>query len=689
VAGGRAQLASDAGIERWAPDASVVSRMFSPGDGDALALAKVVAAFGRFSLRHLELAARLTNRPPQAVSAAFDRLVSDHVLIRDDDGGYAFAHAIIRDALYEQLGPAERRRLHGAIAQVLSEERRGGVLLDVAQLATHVAASADPGDDHAITVLLDAGRIVEATAPLVAARHYGQAVRLLPVDSPRRASTLALQARSLYVGSRPLEAAGVGREALELLGPGPVRRATVSIVVNGLNIAGRVAEALEVVQAEIPSRPEDCSLLAQRAHLLLSTGNPAQAAARVPEALAALEAAEGPELVAATHLLIYAMDTGNGALATAMLDRLERVADSLAPDRARAAHETIAFACWLPGFSPTVDRHLTAAQALRSEGTGLSIAGNYEVALVNQHLLAGRWDEALELCHSLSFDFEQRGAATVVCLLRALACEMLIHRGELDAAAALAQELSAPTEELRSAVEVCRARVLRALGNPEGAARGLSAQEERARAKGVQLRRAEVLAELAELALEQGREEQAARFAADLDELAQDSARFEPRLIRPYVHALLRRDVAAAREYLEVAERERVAFERARARLVLGELDDEPESNLLAAYQAFDALAAGPWRRRAASALRERGLRVPRPARRSAGGLTEAEERLVRLVADGLTNRQIATAMHYSEKTVEVYLSRVYAKTGYGSRVKLVQAVAAGSVLGADHRARA
>jgi DNA-binding NarL/FixJ family response regulator len=58
-------------------------------------------------------------------------------------------------------------------------------------------------------------------------------------------------------------------------------------------------------------------------------------------------------------------------------------------------------------------------------------------------------------------------------------------------------------------------------------------------------------------------------------------------------------------------------------------------------------------------------------------------------VADGLTNRQIATAMHYSEKTVEVYLSRVYAKTGYGSRVKLVQAVAAGSVLGADHRARA
>jgi DNA-binding NarL/FixJ family response regulator len=60
--------------------------------------------------------------------------------------------------------------------------------------------------------------------------------------------------------------------------------------------------------------------------------------------------------------------------------------------------------------------------------------------------------------------------------------------------------------------------------------------------------------------------------------------------------------------------------------------------------------------------------------------LTDAEERLVRLVADGLTNRQIAAAMHYSEKTVEVYLSRVYAKTGCASRVKLVQAVATGAL---------
>jgi DNA-binding NarL/FixJ family response regulator len=121
-------------------------------------------------------------------------------------------------------------------------------------------------------------------------------------------------------------------------------------------------------------------------------------------------------------------------------------------------------------------------------------------------------------------------------------------------------------------------------------------------------------------------------------------------------------------------------FERARALLVLGELDVDPGENLVRAYHGFDELSAGPWRRRAAGALRTRGLRVPRPARRTGGALTDAEERLVRLVADGLTNRQIAAAMHYSEKTVEVYLSRVYAKTGFGSRIKLVQAIASGSL---------
>jgi len=122
-----------------------------------------------------------------------------------------------------------------------------------------------------------------------------------------------------------------------------------------------------------------------------------------------------------------------------------------------------------------------------------------------------------------------------------------------------------------------------------------------------------------------------------------------------------------------VAEAERIPFEQARARLVLGSLDVEPREHLTGAYRAFDALGAGPWRRRAANALRTRGITVPRPAAREGGTLTDAEAQLVRLVRDGLTNKQIAAALHYSPRTVEVYLSRIYNKLNVSSRLELAR----------------
>ena len=74
------------------------------------------------------------------------------------------------------------------------------------------------------------------------------------------------------------------------------------------------------------------------------------------------------------------------------------------------------------------------------------------------------------------------------------------------------------------------------------------------------------------------------------------------------------------------------------------------------------------------------GLTVPRRVAQPASELTETEAQLVWLVREGLTNRQIAEAMHYSTKTIEVYLSRVYAKTGHASRLELICAVDTGAV---------
>lgn len=67
---------------------------------------------------------------------------------------------------------------------------------------------------------------------------------------------------------------------------------------------------------------------------------------------------------------------------------------------------------------------------------------------------------------------------------------------------------------------------------------------------------------------------------------------------------------------------------------------------------------------------------VPVPGRRTS---TRENERLLAvLVAEGLTNRQLARVFATSEKSVEGRLSRMFARTGYRSRVELAAAMLTG-----------
>ncbi|MBY0389210.1 MAG: LuxR C-terminal-related transcriptional regulator [Mycobacterium pseudokansasii] len=75
-----------------------------------------------------------------------------------------------------------------------------------------------------------------------------------------------------------------------------------------------------------------------------------------------------------------------------------------------------------------------------------------------------------------------------------------------------------------------------------------------------------------------------------------------------------------------------------------------------------------------AHAQRGRGER-----RRPASGwesLTPAERDVVRLVADGLANKDIATRLFVSPRTVQAHLTHVYTKLGLTSRVQLAQEAA-------------
>ena len=66
--------------------------------------------------------------------------------------------------------------------------------------------------------------------------------------------------------------------------------------------------------------------------------------------------------------------------------------------------------------------------------------------------------------------------------------------------------------------------------------------------------------------------------------------------------------------------------------------------------------------------------------------LTEQELKLLALIAEGLTNRQIGERMFLAEKTVKNYVSSILAKLGLERRTQA--AVLASKLLGPDGRPR-
>jgi DNA-binding CsgD family transcriptional regulator len=101
------------------------------------------------------------------------------------------------------------------------------------------------------------------------------------------------------------------------------------------------------------------------------------------------------------------------------------------------------------------------------------------------------------------------------------------------------------------------------------------------------------------------------------------------------------------------------------ARDAMGETDFETARAEGAALSTDEAIA-----------YTQRGRGERRRASTGWTSLTPAELDVVRLVSDGLANKDIASRLFISPRTVESHLSHVYTKLGITSRVQLVQEVA-------------
>jgi DNA-binding NarL/FixJ family response regulator len=88
----------------------------------------------------------------------------------------------------------------------------------------------------------------------------------------------------------------------------------------------------------------------------------------------------------------------------------------------------------------------------------------------------------------------------------------------------------------------------------------------------------------------------------------------------------------------------------------------------------FEALGAARWAERTRTELQASGeRRQPDAALRRA--LTAHELKVARLVVDGASNREAASALYVSPKTIEFHLGNVYRKLGVRSRTQLARAL--------------
>lgn len=295
--------------------------------------------------------------------------------------------------------------------------------------------------------------------------------------------------------------------------------------------------------------------------------------------------------------------------------------------------------------------------------------------------LGGRWDTALEVGLA-ALDTGTLGddplAATALC--RQLVT-ILAARGRLTLARSVLARARAASPTQPQLLRLAEAEIEATLtgGTSDGRYRrllttGLAIATEHGFALGTD----ELWLRLAEHAAARGNQREAARYAHRAGEAAELAGTDRARL-----NALLARVVAgadrdAAREAVTLARRRDQPYELAGTLTRVVEHGSADAAPLREAYRILGELDAPMVRAQLRSMMRARRVAVPGRAETVA----ENERLLARLVADGLTNRQLAAALRTSEKSVEGRLGRLFLRTGYRSRVELATAMLRGDYPG-------
>ena len=649
--------------------------------------------------------------------------VTHQLLVPDGDHGYAFRHALIREAVYADLLPGERTRLHARLAELLAdEERLAAVPGSAAELAHHSLASHDI--PAAFTASVRAAQEAERlAAPAEAHRHYDAALALWErVAEPEKLAGLDRGTLAFHSATAAAHSGDVPRAVHQLRrlrgllkdhdDPGLASRVNERLAYFLLEI-DEVADAEKAARAAVESLPEDpprweyARALATHAQTLFYHRDDAAAASRAEQARSAALAAEAAwvDADALVTLGLLAERAGQPAAAIELFTMAYlqasgaqvlgvelRAAFQLA--RARLERGDIA------GASETAHQGVQ-----RAESAGLGLAP-YGLDLQYMHYLAhfadGCWDHAQELANG----FGIRVTTVAEARLSAMALFMDVARGSASVAERrawlepfwssdwltgyIARGLLAEHALWRGDTAAALADVTATISGLEDkggygppvirvAAMGLAAHADRAaaaRAAG-EKEAAQAEVDAAGVLIEAAREGAAyssrPRFVLGVEGrgwLARAEA--EWRRAQGDNDPQTWRAVAETFGPVFVYETARTRWRLAEALAEAGERD-QAEQEWRLAVEAADQLGAAPLRaaladlgRRARLGRQPGGYQGPGPL----GGLTSREREVLRLLVEGRSNKEIAGALFISPKTASVHVSNILGKLGASSRTE-------------------
>ncbi len=648
-----------------------------------------------------------------------ERGVEAHLLADSRDGtSMCFVHALIRDALYESLSGPRRRMWHRRVGTELLTQPSP----DPDTVAYHLQQASDAG---AVPWLIRAGeRAQRAYAWLMAAARFEMALALMAGSATVAQDRGWLLARLAWLRryANPQQAVRYLDDALEVAAEGndPVLTASATFYRGIFRCyIGEFGKGLAELEAGVTSldalatghtglrTTENTGGLLEvldedngRGSLALCLAY----AGRYCEALnwgpsVALHTAPrvSREMAASSHGDAY---HGLG-LAHAALGRPceARQAFDLARDAYRAVehHFMVGYSAlyelhWtlLPYHSERVaERHVLAKVAEEAWTRASAVWSDLQPRLVQLPLLAleGQWGEAREVA---TLAVSSEGMIHQRCLGLQMLGLLARAQGDVDLAWAQVRELlpegpaSEPGETL-FLIALTMQRLAAALaldvGDLAGAQAWLNAHDRWLTWGGTILGQAEAEMAWASYHRAAGHSfqayERARRALARAAEPRQPLALLEAHRLLGELETETGRFSQAAlhlEQALALSEACRAPFERARTLLALAELhhltgDLMQARELLGAVSSIcEPLGAQPTLARAGNLAATLANSVTSTSRGPAG-LTAREVDVLRLVAQGLTDAQVAECLSLSPRTVGRHLASIYSKLGVSSRM--------------------